>query len=87
MPISIFVFRICAPIENHQSAFPFKISHDLCYTAFLWDTQQHVNVVWASLHFYDFYVFCSHSFLRIYPISFLICPYIVIRRHFDAKTT
>ena len=31
--------------------------------------------------------FCSHNFLRICPISFLICPYITIRRYFGVNTT
>ena len=30
--------------------------------------------------------FCSHNFLRIIPISFLICPYIAILRYFGANT-
>ena len=57
MPISIFVFEICVPVENHQAAFSFEISHDLCYTVFWRDTQQHMNVVWACLCFYNFHTF------------------------------
>ena len=28
--ISIFVFQICMPVKNQQTAFSFEISHDLC---------------------------------------------------------
>ena len=53
MPISILILQVRVSVEDHQAAFSFEISHDLWYTILRRDTQQHVDMIWARLGFYD----------------------------------
>ena len=45
MPVSIFILQICMPVEDHQTAFSFEISHYLWYTILWWDTDEHVDMM------------------------------------------
>ena len=45
--ISIFVFHVCVPVEDHKCTLSFEIAHDLCNAVLGWDTYQHVYMIRA----------------------------------------
>ena len=86
MSISILVLQIRMPIKYHKTAFPFEISHNLCYTKFWRYTDQHMDVIWASLCLYDCYPFLftqSTQYLPYIPFDLPIYrhPPIFRRKH------
>lgn len=54
---TILIFKICMPIEDHQTAFSLEISHKLCYTHIRWNTYQHMHMVYAGFRLYDLNTF------------------------------
>ena len=55
MTIAIFVFHIGILFIDHETAFPLQIPHYLRHTVLWWNTDKHMDMIFARLCFYDFY--------------------------------
>ena len=54
MSVPILVLEVCVPVEHHQTALSFEISHDLRYAVLRRNPDEHMYVVSAQLRFDDF---------------------------------
>ena len=70
MSVPVFVLQLGMSVEYHQTAFTFQVSHVLCHSHVRWYCYEHMDVIWATFRFYDFY---SPSFTQLSKNFSYIC--------------
>ena len=70
MSVPVFVLQVGMSVEYHQTAFTFQVSRVLCHTHVRWYCYEHMDVIWATFRFYDFY---SPSFTQLSKNFSYIC--------------
>ena len=72
VPVPKLILQIRMPIEHHQRAFPFQVSHERRHTDLRWYAHQHVHMVWHQMPFYNLYAFVCAKIMQDLSQIFLV---------------